>query len=213
MKIVDLTMTIKSKSPVYPTYISPVVHTWTSHREHGFYSNLLILNDHTLTHVDCPAHMIENGATVDSLPLDRFMGLATAIDLAYLKPRESISRDLLLKELEKLGVESFKNMIILMRTGFDEKIGSSEWFNHPGLDKSAAKLLVEMNVKAVGVDAPSIDHEPYHAHKILLQNNVVIYENLTNLKEVVNKVFKFYGFPLKIYKGSGSPVRAVAIIE
>ncbi|MDK6028762.1 hypothetical protein QPL79_05245, partial [Ignisphaera sp. 4213-co] len=68
-------------------------------------------------------------------------------------------------------------------------------------------------VKAVGVDAPSIDHEPYHAHKILLQNNVVIYENLTNLKEVVNKVFKFYGFPLKIYKGSGSPVRAVAIIE
>lgn len=213
MRIVDLSMTIKTRSPVYPIYVTPVVHIWTSIREQGFYSNLLILNDHTLTHVDAPAHILENGSTVESLPLETFMGPGVAVDLSHLPPKARITREILLNELEKLNVESFKGWVVLIRTGYDEKIGTDEWFNHPGIDESAARLLLELGVKAVGIDAPSIDHEPYPAHRMLLQNSVAIYENLTNLKEVVGKRFSFYGFPLKIFRGSGSPVRAIAVIE
>ena len=39
------------------------------------------------------------------------------------------------------------------------------------------------------------------------------YENLNNLKEVVNQRFEFFGFPLRLVPAAGSPVRAVAIVD
>jgi len=39
------------------------------------------------------------------------------------------------------------------------------------------------------------------------------FENLANLDQVVGKRFTFIGFPLKIREGTGSPVRAVAVVE
>ena len=39
-------------------------------------------------------------------------------------------------------------------------------------------------------------------------------EGLTNMDKVVGKGrFRFIGFPLKIVGGTGSPIRAVALIE
>ncbi len=38
-------------------------------------------------------------------------------------------------------------------------------------------------------------------------------ENLCNLQLLLQKKFYFYGFPLRIRKGSGSPIRAVAMID
>jgi kynurenine formamidase len=39
------------------------------------------------------------------------------------------------------------------------------------------------------------------------------YENLANLEEVVGRRFTFVGFPLRIRGGTGSPVRAVAVLD
>jgi len=38
-------------------------------------------------------------------------------------------------------------------------------------------------------------------------------ENLADLEAVSGKRFRFAAFPLKIRHGTGSPVRAVAIVE
>jgi kynurenine formamidase len=38
-------------------------------------------------------------------------------------------------------------------------------------------------------------------------------ENLGDLRPVVGRRFQFIGLPLKIRKGSGSPIRAVAVLE
>lgn len=57
---------------------------------------------------------------------------------------------------------------MLFYTGYDSKAGSEEWFNHPGLEESSAGYLAELGVNAVGIDAPSIDHEPFPGHRILL---------------------------------------------
>ena len=38
-------------------------------------------------------------------------------------------------------------------------------------------------------------------------------ENLCNLKEIVNKRLMYIGLPLKIRGGSGSPIRAVALLN
>jgi kynurenine formamidase len=38
-------------------------------------------------------------------------------------------------------------------------------------------------------------------------------ENLCNLDKIIGKRFTFVGLPLKIRKGTGSPMRAVAILD
>jgi kynurenine formamidase len=39
------------------------------------------------------------------------------------------------------------------------------------------------------------------------------YENLCNLDKLVGKRFTFIALPLRIRKGTGSPVRAIAVLE
>ena len=50
--------------------------------------------------------------------------------------------------------------------------------------------------------------------RALLSNEIITYTNLVNLELLPkDKTFMFYGLPLKIKDGDGSPVRAIAIIE
>lgn len=50
--------------------------------------------------------------------------------------------------------------------------------------------------------------------KGLLGNNIITYTGLVNLELIPKyKIFMFYGLPLKIKDGDGSPVRAIAVIE
>ena len=211
MKIIDLTMELKTGSPVFPGYPTPIVHTWTTIKEHGYYSNLLQLVEHTGTHVDSPAHFIEGAPTIDKVPLERFMGKGIVVDTTGLGPKAPITREFLEKALKGKGVG--KGWVVLIMTGYDSKAGTPDWFNHPGLDDGGAKYLAELEINAVGIDAPSIDQPPFPGHKNLLPRGIVIFENLTNLKELVGKDFTFYGFPLRIADGSASPVRALAVLE
>ncbi|MDG5814149.1 hypothetical protein QA601_03600 [Chitinispirillales bacterium ANBcel5] len=70
-----------------------------------------------------------------------------------------------------------------------------------------------MKVKIIGIDIPSPDKFPFEEHIKLLDNNILILENLTNLEPLL-KVSKFdlFAFPLKIH-AEASLVRAVAKIS
>ena len=76
--------------------------------------------------------------------------------------------------------------------------------------------LVEKGIKTFGVDAPSLDNpisRTYPLHMMCRKYGITHFENLANLDQVVGKRFTFMGFPLKIRNGTGSPVRAVALLE
>ncbi|HCW05377.1 MAG TPA: cyclase [Clostridium sp.] len=48
----------------------------------------------------------------------------------------------------------------------------------------------------------------------LLRNDIITYTGLVNLKLIPRgKTFVFFGLPLKIKSGDGSPVRAIAIVK
>jgi len=78
----------------------------------------------------------------------------------------------------------------------------------------AAEYLISKEAAALGVDTLSPD--PPEAlrtnpiHPVVLEKNVLIIENLTNLGELPD-FFLFLALPLKIRAGSGSPIRAVAL--
>ena len=66
----------------------------------------------------------------------------------------------------------------------------------------------------VGCDTLAVDafgSEEHPAHYALLGNEVYIVENLKNL-EVLPPWSFFVAFPLKVKGGSGSPVRALALV-
>ncbi len=213
-KIIDLSMYIYTGLPVFEGYPIPIVHEWTNIDRDGYYSNILMLVEHTGTHVDSPAHFIKGAPSIDDVPLERFMGKALVVDVSGLKEKEEIRVEHIIGAERRFNVRVGRGWIVLFYTGYDRFIGSEKWFKHPGLGEEASRFLVERGVNAVGIDAPSIDHEPFPAHKTLLPNNIVIYENLTNLDKVKDAAgFMVYGFPLKIKKGSASPVRVIAVLE
>ena len=123
------------------------------------------------------------------------------------------------KYYESLGFDFNKikgNDIIIFSTGWENKMGTDEYFDlWPYIDEKLAEKLVELKIKTVGLDTPSVDSLETNnlTHKILFSNNICVIESLVNLEKLKNKSFFFSAAPLKISEGEGSPVRAYAIID
>ena len=82
-------------------------------------------------------------------------------------------------------------------------------FRDQNIDKEIAKQIKTIRPRFVGLSSSfefDVDIE-----KDLLKEDIILFERLTNLDELP-EVFDFYGMPLKIQKGDGSPVRAFAVI-
>lgn len=140
----------------------------------------------------CPSHFVPGGKTVDELPLDKFIGKAFVIDV-----RGGGEGPVRLEEIPDSG---YYGKIVLFLTGGRE-------LSPP----EVALFLVAEGVKAVGTDYMTIGGDET-THTIFLSEEIPIFENLANLEEVLGREFTFIAFPLKIEGGSGSPVRAVAIL-
>ena len=212
MKIVDLSMPIHSlHSPTYPEQPKPIKATLATIDNDGYATNLWVLDEHTMTHVDAPAHFIKGGDSVDAIPPERFVGWGVVADLTDLPPKHVVSANEL-KSRIVCSCTHGRPTVLLLRTGYDRYVGTQKWFNHPALGSDACEYVVEAGFKVLGTDAPSPDREPYTAHKVLLSAGVVIFENLTNLDLLIGREFLFVGAPLKLVGGTASPVRALAII-
>jgi len=85
----------------------------------------------------------------------------------------------------------------------------------PGVSMDAAEYLLSKKAAALGVDTLSPD--PPEAlrtqpiHPVVLEKQMLIIENLCNLDQLPD-FFVFLALPLKIREGSGSPIRAVAVV-
>ncbi len=87
----------------------------------------------------------------------------------------------------------------------------------PGLAPAAARWLVEhRDVKAIGIDTPSIDYGQsslFESHVRLFKHNVPAFENVANLDHLPEEGFKIIALPMKIGGGSGAPLRIIALLE
>ena len=86
----------------------------------------------------------------------------------------------------------------------------------PGLHPDAARWLVANRpVKAVGIDTASIDYGQstlFETHRTLYAADLPAFENLTALERVPARGAFIVALPMKIGKGTGAPLRAVAIL-
>ena len=76
----------------------------------------------------------------------------------------------------------------------------------------------EKGVNMLGVEPPSVADvnnraEVTEIHTILMQNDVVIVEGLTNLDKISGNKVTLIAMPLKIEKGDGAQARVIVIEE
>ena len=199
-----------------------------------FYSaNNFSAAEHGGTHLDAPIHFSKTGQAVEEIPLENLFGKAIKIDIsskALKNPDYLVSVEDFLdwEKNEKTNIP--EGSMVLLQTGYSkyypDKVkylgtkergeNAVEELHFPGLSPEAAKWLVEnRNIKAIGIDTPSIDFgqsEYFESHVILLSKNIPVFENLTNLNQLPNSHFEIIALPMKIKGGSGAPLRVIALL-
>jgi kynurenine formamidase len=212
VKPIDLTLTISESIPSFPGSPKPQFISWSNLKEDGYNLELLFLSSHTGTHLDAPYHFVKNGLKINQIPLDRLIGKAILIKIKKTKNNAITKSDIMLFE-RKNGKIPNKSSIFFF-TGWQKNLQKKNYFTeNPGLDISAARYIASKKINLVGIDSPSIDlgnNESFNVHHIFSKNNILIVENLTNLKKISSKEFNFTILPLKLKDATGSPVRAIA---
>ncbi|MCB9988962.1 MAG: cyclase family protein [Rhodospirillales bacterium] len=203
--LVDLTHTFTSDMPVYPGDICSKLYQDMTYEEGAINHSRVESGLHVGTHIDAPFHMVDGGAYVSDIPVSHFQGRGHIIDA---RGKKSATAALL--ENKPIG----KGDIVLVYTGWDKKFREPDYYeDYPEIAEDFAHALIAMQVALLGIDTPSPDREPYPIHRLLLPENILIIENLTNLESVpADRPFKIHAYPAK-YKADGAPVRVVAEIE
>jgi kynurenine formamidase len=182
----------------------------------GLMERVMLMAEHCGTHVDAPLHFFEGGTSVAEYAVEKFVGEAVLVDVSHLKdPTVPVTAEHLEKAVKEQGVEVRKDDVIVVRV-WPKKWGEEGYWTCRGFSKDGAEWLVGKQPKAVGLNCPMCDDitdlsRP--AHLALLSNGIPPIEHLCNVEEIKCKRFKFVALPLKIRDATGSPTRAIAIVN
>lgn len=202
--LIDLSYEIYSGMPVYPGDIEVELENDKKVKNDGYANHNLKMGMHAGTHLDLPAHMLEDQLHISDIPLNHLSGRAKLFNAVGEKV-------ITLKDKYKKPIE--KDDIIIIKTGFAAKYGKEEYYReHPVLSEELAEFFVQKEIKLVGFDMPSPDRSPFKIHHKLFKNNIFILENLCNLDKLPEtKIFKLIIFPLKV-RAEAAPCRVAAEI-
>ncbi|MDF9798260.1 kynurenine formamidase [Catalinimonas alkaloidigena] len=232
--IVDLTYAYDSSTIYWPTedgfQLNEEAEGFT---DKGYYytANSFCGAEHGGTHLDAPIHFAEGQQAVDAIPLENLIGSGVIVDVqdsAGTNPDYQVSVDDF-EAWETRQGQLPEGSIVFLRTGYgqywpdrmqymgtDERGAEAvEKLHFPGLHPEAANWLIEnRNIKAIGIDTPSIDFGQsthFETHQALFQANIPAFENLANLEQLAFQGFTVIALPMKIGGGSGAPLRVIAI--
>lgn len=234
-EIVDLSQEIFSDAPRFPGHPATKIEYVARHEDMAnapikpkditYAAMMLHMCDHGPTHVDSISHIDEreSAPSIDRSPLAHFLTPAIALDFTgMVEPKEEISLELLQDQLSEQDLTPPRDGTFLFTGGHYRRTFPREEYvsEYPGLSLEAAEFLYrDAGVINVGQDAPSIEAAknanemtfPCHVLCRELQRHNT--ENLANIEEVAGREFTYAGLPLKIRDGTGSPIRAVAILD
>ncbi|XP_028404727.1 uncharacterized protein LOC114527269 [Dendronephthya gigantea] len=187
-------------------------------------------SEHAGTHLDSPVHFAEGKWSVDEIPAENLVGDAVVVNISA-KAAKDRNAEVTVDDLRKWEREHGTipvGSILFVFTGwgkywtnyekyFGTNTKNTSLYRFPGIHKDAATWLVnDRNIKAVGIDTPSIDYgkaTSYPTHQILYAKNIYGLENVANLDQLPVTGAIVYALPMKIGRGSGAPVRILATIK
>lgn len=239
--VIDLSQEIYQGMPLFGIHQPTFIMTNQTHEENmeatgsktlGFYARNILMSEHAGTHSDAVIEYKPGGATMENMPIEYYFGDAICVDLRHIRYPDYIEIKDLEAALRKDNLDVRKGDIFIMYTGHYDRTHPSlhsdndsvDVLNYGGLDSihsglsyEAAKWLAEKGVVNIGVDSPAVDLTPddldYSCHLVCGEYDITNTENLCNLDKVVGKRFIYLGLPLPIRGGTGSPIRAIGLVE
>jgi arylformamidase len=206
MPIYDLSVPLSSELPTYPGDPGIQISVWSS-LDNGDGANVSAVSfgAHTGTHVDAPAHFLQGAKKVEALALEVLIGEAHVIEV----PDDCLAID------EEFVAASCapETTRVLFKTR-NSALWTSEFeTNFTYLELAAAKRLVSLGVKLVGIDYLSVEKfgsKDHAVHRALLASEVIILEGL-NFNGVPAGKYELICLPLRLRSklGDGAPARAV----
>ena len=199
--------------------------------------NWMVLGEHSGTHFDAPHHWLSgrdfpDGFT-DTLDVQRLIAPANVIDCS----REAAEDpDFLLTAAHVKAWEAEHGEIgpgewVLMRTDWDRRAHDEALFlnedpdphedgsHSPGpspecIDYLLSRGIVGWGTQCIGTDAGMAGKfsPPYPAHNFLHRDNCFGLASLCNLDQLPPKGAILIAAPLRIEHGTGSPIRALALV-
>ena len=226
MRVVDLTQPLHAGTVMWPGAPAPTAETILTVAHDGFYNRKVSFMEHSGTHFDAPAHMVEGTATVDQIDADRLVRPAVVIDISAAAAGEPDSV-LTLDQVHDFEVQHGRipdGAAVLLRTGWEEfntdaakYAGAPGPLRFPGFGADAARFLVEeRGAVGLGIDTMSIDPGAtvdFVVHRQVSHPQGVWHvEGLMNLGQLPPIGSWIVVGVLKLLDGSGSPARVLALV-
>ncbi len=198
---------------------------------------------HPATHMDAPIYCIEDGISVDKIPLENCYGTGVVVDMRKKKKWDKITADDFENATPKIKAGDF----VVVNTGWNKEWPTyAYWHYYPGLVPSAAEWLIKKKVKAIAGTWATIDHSLAFAPletvmpwlindykretgkefpskefpdfepclPMLLEKGISCIQNAGgDIDEVTGKHCTFFALPMRLMEADASMVRLVAIIE
>lgn len=206
MKIYDISMTINEQMMVYKNVEEkkPIITILKTYKENRYNESSITMDIHTGTHIDAPFHMIDNGETIESIPLEKLVTDCQVLDLTGIK--DGITR----KHLQSKEISEGSFILLKTKNSYTDSFDN----NFIYLKKSGAKYLADKKIKGVGIDALGIERgqKNHDTHTILMNQKIVIIEGL-RLKDILEGFYQMVALPLKIEGTDGAPARIILISE
>ena len=225
--IVDLSREIYHRTPAYPGQPPILYAEWKNHEEAfkdsgnvwGNALNFVTMPEHGTTHLDAPRHFHQDAQPMNEYPLENCIVRGICIDLQHIAPRAEISSNDLDEAVKKTGLSIPKGGTILLCTGHHARTYPTKAYgsDNPGVNVEATEWLADQGIVHFGIDSmrpgPEGDVNAL-VHKTCWERGITHLESLCNLEALLGKgEFQFISLPLKFREGTGSPVRAVALLD
>ncbi|MDO6409904.1 cyclase family protein [Pantoea phytobeneficialis] len=160
------------------------------------------------TYIDAPFHADPHGKKISDYDLRQLVNLPVVI--VRLPPGEKIFFSSAFQGKNVAG------KAVLLMTGRDRLFGTEAYSdNPPYLSAEGAKWLAKNHAALVGIDSVLIDNyndaSSIPAHDILLKNNVVVAEDMTNIGSLMGKNAYLTAVPPRVPMAS-FPARIFAAV-
>ena len=210
MRLIDLTHPLAHGQTTFSTdpKLSIIAHGTVATIKYNI--SQISMGSHQGTHLDAMFHFVEDGKTIDQMPLDWFYGTTHVLRIPK-QPRE----ELMVADFKPYEHFLLPGAKVIYETGWHRQFGQPRFFDDfPSLTQDAAHYLVARGIRMLGMDTPTPSRDWLEVHRILLDSSaeVVVVESLANLDQLPDQ-FIFMGFPLLFQGRDGSPIRAVGLVE
>lgn len=220
-KIIDLSQVLSSCAPSWDGgcgFLMTCNFNYNDCHSVSFRAQRLEMSAGIGTHMDAPAHCVDNGVCTGNILLEGCIVSCVVIDVS----ENIFSKRMLQIEdvmfFEKKHGTIAPNCFVMIRTGWDaywsNPIAYRNNMQFPTVSVDAAQLLLDRHVVGLGVDtlSPDLPDSGYPVHAAFLGAGKYIVENIAHLEKMPPVGGYSVVLPLKILGGTESPIRLIGLI-